>query len=440
MMATMTPNAVAAAPRRAWIKIALVALALLATGGPPGRAENDVELRFPHLERERVRQQRVRAPKPRLRDYSRRESVDRAASREAPRRATAVTIAAPVAAEPAQPAIEPTFFVAVLGDAFGLMLADGLRESLAQDRPHVGVLKKARDSSGLVREDFFDWRKAAREIAGGSERIDYAVIMLGANDRQPLRESDGTTLEPLSPRWRELYGERIEEIVGAFRIRGVPVIWVGLPIMRSERYGADVVQLNELFRAHAEKAGASFVDVWERFADDAGQFAAIGPDVNGQQMRLRAADGIHLTRAGSVKLAHFVQGDIARAAGAAPAIAVAPQPQKSEPALVDPFALDATALVRDALRREQEAREAASRFAGLAAPDLPGPLFLPTRPAAGPVVSLTSPALSPGGALDDGRARLLGGDAAATLTRALVEGRAQDAKPGRGDDFGWPRR
>jgi hypothetical protein len=418
------------------LKIVAVALALLATGGPASFAENDGDaLRFPHLERlrsQRARQPVARAPRaPAVRDYSVR--------RENPRRSP-VYLASPVALAPQAQQVEPTFFVAVLGDAFGLMLADGLRESLAPDRPHVGVLRKARDSSGLVREDFFDWRKAAREIASGAERVDHAVIMLGANDRQALRDADGTTLEPLTPRWREIYGQRIEEIVGAFRARSIPVIWVGLPIMRSERYGADIAQLNELFRVHAEAAGASYVDVWERFADESGQFAAAGPDVNGQPARLRAADGIHLTRAGSVKLAYFVQGDIARAAGAAPVVAAAPPPQKAEPALIDPFALDATRLVQDALKREEEAREAASRFAGLAAPEAPGPLFLPTRPVAGPVVSLTAPALSPGGALDSSPAALRGGDASATLTRVLVEGRPQEARPGRGDDFAWPRR
>lgn len=419
------------------LKIAAVALALLATGGPASFAENDIDLlRYPHLERLRIQRANptvARTPRePGLRPYRVR--------RETPRRPP-VEVAAPVApAAPQAPAVEPTFFVAVLGDAFGLMLADGLRDSLAPDRPHVGVLRKARDASGLVREDFFDWRKAAREIADGPERVDHAVIMIGANDRQALRDADGTTLEPLTPRWREIYGQRVEEIVAAFRARSIPVIWVGLPIMRSERYGADIAQLNELFRVHAEAAGASYVDVWERFADDAGQFAAAGPDVNGQPARLRAADGIHLTRAGSLKLAHFVQGDIARAAGAAPAATAAPQPQKPEPALIDPFQLDATRLVQETLRREDEAREAASRFAGLGPPELPGPLFLPTRSIAGPVIQLTAPALSPGGALDSAPAALRGGDAAATLTRALIEGRPQDARPGRGDDFAWPRR
>ncbi|MBL8588359.1 MAG: DUF459 domain-containing protein [Methylobacteriaceae bacterium] len=397
---------------------------MLASGGPAAIAENDADMRYPHLER--LRQLRERpAAQPRPSGVAR------------PRPESARRLAAP---SPDRPPVEATFFVATLGDSLGLMLADGLRESLATDRPHVGVLRKARDSSGLVREDFFDWRKAAHDIANGAERVDYAVIMLGSNDRQQMRDADGAVLDPLTPRWREVYGARIEAVVGAFRARAIPVIWVGLPIMRQERYAADIAQLNEMFRIHAEKAGARYVDVWERFADDAGHFDAFGPDVNGQNARLRTADGIHLTRAGAVKLAHFVQGDIARAAGAAPAVAAAPEPGRPAPALVDPCEIDATAIVRDTLRQEEEARAAAARFAGIAPPDLPGALFLPSKPAAGAVVPLTVPALSPGGALAAGRATAAGGDAAALMRRALTEGRPQEAKPGRADDFAWPRR
>ncbi|MBK9081624.1 MAG: DUF459 domain-containing protein [Rhizobiales bacterium] len=425
------PSARLRGARRARIVATAAALLALSWLAPDrARAENDVDIRYPHLER--MLRERAARPAPRAR------APDEARPRVETVRRTPTSPS--LSAQPERPVVEPSFFVAVLGDSLGVMLADGLRESLAIDRPHVAVQRKARESSGLVREDFYDWQKAARDLVAGGERLDYVLMLFGTNDRQQIRDADGTTLEPLSPRWREIYGQRIESLVATFRARNIPVIWVGLPIMRQERYAADMSKLNELFRAHAEKAGAHFIDVWDRFADEAGQFDASGPDVNGQQTRLRAADGIHLTRAGAVKLAHFVEGDIVRAAGAPPALATpAPERKEAEPAPIDPFQLDATALVEATLRREQEAREAASRFAGLALPDLPGPVFLPTKPAAGPVAPLTAPTAAPGGVLATGRSPG-GGDAASLLARALVEGRPQDAKPGRADDFAWPRR
>ena len=143
------------------------------------------------------------------------------------------------------------------------MLSHALTDSLARERPHVEVLRKGRDNSGVVREDYFDWRKTARELASGPERIDYAVVMMGANDRQPMRKPEGGALETFSEPWREAYRARVAEIVGAFRAKNIPVAWVGLPIMRAERYGADMKTLNAIARAAAESAGATFVETWD---------------------------------------------------------------------------------------------------------------------------------------------------------------------------------
>jgi hypothetical protein len=108
------------------------------------------------------------------------------------------------------------------------------------------------------------------------------------------------------------YTQRIETIAGMFRDKKIPLIWVGLPILKSERLSANAVAFNQFYRAYAEKAGASYIDIWEAFADEAGQYSASGPDINGQTVRLRAGDGVHFTKAGARKLAHFVEPEIRR--------------------------------------------------------------------------------------------------------------------------------
>jgi hypothetical protein len=418
------------------ILIALVGLAATT----PARAE---DLRYPHLERLFEQRNPVTVIRPsrsemggggaRIIFRSHTPETRRSAHAAHPYReragASAVT-PSPAAA----PAVPKTFFVAVLGDAMALKLADGLAESLARERPQVEILRKGRDNSGVVREDFFDWRKAARDLAGGAEKIDYVVMMLGVNDRQPMRGADGATLETLSEGWRAAYAQRVEEMIAPFRAKTIPVVWVGLPIMRAERYGADVKIINTIARAAAERAGASFVETWERFADEAGAYDSDGPDVNGRVTRLRAGDGVYFTHAGALKLAHFVEGDIARLAGAPPVAAPAPAIAAPAPLAVDPSTAAAPALLDPAevdvaavIRRGAEAgppREA--DLPGVALPDaLPAPVF-PTRPAAGPVASLTAPPRAPGGAL---------AVAPAPTPAALTEPR-----PGRADDFVWPRR
>src|SRR3984893_11715095 len=113
-------------------------------------------------------------------------------------------------------------------------------------------------------------------------------------------------------RWAELYSRKIEEMIGVLRSKRVPVLWVGLPAVRGPKATADALFLNSLYRDAAGKAGISYVDVWDGFVDEAGRFLQQGPDFEGQRRRLRSYDGVYFTKAGSRKLAHYVEREINR--------------------------------------------------------------------------------------------------------------------------------
>ena len=200
----------------------------------------------------------------------------------------------------------PTFFVAVLGDSMGQTLAEGLTEAFA-DQPEVAILREAKADTGLVRDDFYDWTKAAQVLLASGKQIDFAVMMIGSNDRQTLRDGKGGAFEPRSPQWIDAYSSRIETIAAMFRDRKIPLVWVGLPVLRSERLSADATAFNGLYRDFSGKAGATYIDVWDAFATEAGEYSATGPDVDGQTVKLRASDGVNFTAAGALKLAHFVE-------------------------------------------------------------------------------------------------------------------------------------
>ncbi len=179
--------------------------------------------------------------------------------------------------------VEHKFFITVLGDSLAILAAQGLTDAFA-DRPDVLITNVARDLSGLTREDYYDWPKAARDLVAGNQKIDVAVIMIGINDLQPLKDGGGT-FDPLSDEWRALYGQRVDNLIAPFREKHIPVLWVGLPSMSDERFNAQVIALNEIYREHVEKAGGKYIDVWDGFADQNGQYNAFGPDVDGQRAR-----------------------------------------------------------------------------------------------------------------------------------------------------------
>jgi uncharacterized protein len=129
-----------------------------------------------------------------------------------------------------------------------------------------------------------------------------------------------------SDEWSALYAARVSEVVSALKSKGVPVFWVGLPPMRNVR-DADIEVLNDIYEARAEKAGARFVEVWDSFVDDSGDYTVRGPDVNGQTRRLRASDGTYFTKAGARKLAWHLEKELKPIMAAHPQIAIpAPEP------------------------------------------------------------------------------------------------------------------
>jgi uncharacterized protein len=80
--------------------------------------------------------------------------------------------------------------ILVLGDGMADWLAYGLEDAYA-DQPDVGVIRKHKTVSGLIRYqpkgDPADWAAAAKGILA-TEKPDTIVVMLGLNDRMPMHE------------------------------------------------------------------------------------------------------------------------------------------------------------------------------------------------------------------------------------------------------------
>jgi hypothetical protein len=356
----------------------------------------------------------------------------------------------------------PTSTVLVIGDSLADWLAYGLEEALT-DTPEIGVVRKIRPLSGLVRyearNEAIEWPQAVKEILAG-EQPGVIVVMLGLNDRQALRErinpkpqkqetaapaqGQGETpaapsgsepaqqssgepaaqpappaaaaapaSEPARPaqmvnyefhtdKWTEAYTKRVDEMIGALKAKGVPVLWVGLPALRT-RTNSDITYLDEIYRARAARAGIVYVDVWDGFVDDQGRFAVQGPDFEGQIRRLRAGDGVHFTKAGAVKLAHYVEHDLRRVMLNRPVPVALPGTDEQGP----PKALGG----------------------GTA------------RAAVGTVVPLNAGAAETGDLLGAVGTPAPGGAAADPMAaRVLGRGDAIPAPPaGRADNFSWPR-
>jgi len=321
------------------------------------------------------------------------------------------------------PPVPVTAYIHVLGDSLAELLAQGLKEQFAETSREFGVVGRTRSSSGLVRDDYFDWPKALRELLSGADKVDMIVVMIGSNDRQALRDEAGSH-DFGSDRWREIYIRRLDDLLAQARDKRIPALIVGMPVMQGPRLSADMLALNAIFRERAAKGGAAYVDIWESFASEQGQYASTGPDVNGEIVRLRLGDGVHFTRAGARKLGFFVGKDVVE------------QLKRERPAT------EIAALPTDLseqIRRDEPGLAPQNLLAAVPLPELPALPAIGQRPLAGPILALTIPAQSPGAALLSGRIVQPPNEMGILVEQAMTYGRLPPAKPGRADDFAWPR-
>src|SRR3954470_5782683 len=127
--------------------------------------------------------QRERSSSPRQRDRPR--EVQRERPREVEKEQPPDYSHAP----PATPRKDATVKVVVMGDANADWLAFGLEDAFSE-KPEIGIVRKHRTDSGLIRYDQrrdSEWAQVAREIIV-AEKPRYIIMMVGNNDRQAIRE------------------------------------------------------------------------------------------------------------------------------------------------------------------------------------------------------------------------------------------------------------
>ncbi|MBA3549313.1 MAG: DUF459 domain-containing protein [Nannocystis sp.] len=203
--------------------------------------------------------------------------------------------------------------ILILGDsmiagAVGLYLENGLR------RDHgYNVRRKGKSSTGLARPDFFSWPK---EAAAQAEAFpaDAVVAMFGGNDVQGLYMGKGEWITWPEPGWHAEYARRVNAFADIVAPQGQPLFWIGMPVMRPEKFHVRVQRVNTIFRAEmAIRPGGHFIDIWRLLADEDGGYRDrldIDGIPGGKTERVRAGDGIHLSVAGAYRVEAHVRAII----------------------------------------------------------------------------------------------------------------------------------
>ncbi len=197
--------------------------------------------------------------------------------------------------------------VQVVGDWLAEGLLSGLVEAFTAG-PGVSMSRKRYELAGLMRNSATS-DLAALEQTFGTDPSHIAIVMVGAQDRYNVNRRRGTDN---NDEWRAEYAARVDRLMKLLKKGNRAVYWVGLPNMRRWQDNERAQRMNDVIRERAYLNGVRYIDAYASFIDESGGYSDWGPDVTGKVRRLRDSDGVHFNQAGYLKLAHFVERELKR--------------------------------------------------------------------------------------------------------------------------------
>jgi len=157
-----------------------------------------------------------------------------------------------------------------------------------------------------LRHSSWQRNNSAIHDRAASQDIDIAVVMFGLSEIGSIHTPGQERQRFGSELWLKKYASRIDRFMKALKISKGAVYWVGLPIVRRREHSEGYQLINTIVRERAYANGVTYIDLFTRFQDENGGFNNYGPDLSGTIKQLRTKDGIYFTKAGKAKIGHFV--------------------------------------------------------------------------------------------------------------------------------------
>jgi len=168
----------------------------------------------------------------------------------------------------------------------------------------VTIHRYGQHSTGLSRPDYFDWVAHGAKLRDEFEP-DLVIAQFGGNDCQGMTDLNGRAIGAYgSDAWDAAYYDRVRAFVELFRHNGIPLVMMGMPIMKESGFRKRIAHLNEVVRVAVEHAAqedgalVQFLSVHDLTAAADGSYMEIA-EVRGRRRIIRATDGAHLTRDGA---------------------------------------------------------------------------------------------------------------------------------------------
>jgi hypothetical protein len=192
----------------------------------------------------------------------------------------------------------------------GDSLAGAMGPALGEAASKTGVVETTIDykvSSGLAHSGVRNWLEVG---ADDMEQYDpeAVVFFIGANDAPVANTHDGDG--DGTPDWEPAYRSRVADMMDVLTSDAShrTVLWIGSPTLGDDRMDRGAALVNQVMRDEASERSPDvvYVDAYRLFSDEDGEYSPYVTTSDGESVRVRVGDGVHLTPAGAQYLAHAV--------------------------------------------------------------------------------------------------------------------------------------
>ncbi len=196
--------------------------------------------------------------------------------------------------------------VLLVGDSF---MMEGLGPVLLRalrGRADMAVYREAKYSTGLSRQDYFDWPQYMGKVLV-QYAPDLVIVCIGANDAQDIIDETKKRHIAGTSTWEIQYRLRAEALASEVESAGAKLIWVGLPVMGRELHNQNIRKLSaQQAEVCSNSTARVYVNTLATLADAQGAYITFVKNAGGEYSRIRSPDKIHVTEAGGELLTQQV--------------------------------------------------------------------------------------------------------------------------------------
>lgn len=197
----------------------------------------------------------------------------------------------------------------LIGDS----MMQGVALALSKDLKKRGIKSTnlSKQNTGLAYKSYFDWAKAVQLSLAGNEKLKYLVVLLGANDPWDIPVK-GKFYAFNTEEWKEIYAQRVDEILQIAKEYGTKVLWYEIPPVKRQTLNAKIQVINDIFKEESDKNSEIFIQTAQALSGGA-EYSSYIRDENNKSIKVRADDGVHFNIKGAkimseLLLQHFEGG------------------------------------------------------------------------------------------------------------------------------------